>query len=264
MTKPPYWNMIYTNWRLTAGHLSGKGTEELVMIHIAVVENEDTWADTITGYLKKYEEEYQEQFDIRRYRDGYEIADGYAGGLDIILMDIKMGLMDGMEAAEQIRLVDEQVVIIFITNMAQYALRGYKVNALDYILKPIVYMPFSQTLKKAIRSLGRTKEDYITVNTRTGIRKLRTSDIFWIESSGHRLTFYTEDASYETTVYSMKEMEERLAPEGFSRCNSGSLVNLRRVDGVDGGYIRVGKNSLPISRSRKKDFLAAFVSYMTG
>ena len=120
------------------------------MIHIAIVEDEDVWAEKINHYLKKYEIENQIPFHISRFHDGAEIADDYSGGHDIIFMDIEMGLMNGMEAAEQIRTKDEQVIIIFVTNMSQYAIRGYKVNALDYVLKPITYIPFSQTLRQYV------------------------------------------------------------------------------------------------------------------
>ena len=125
------------------------------LIHVAIVEDDDNYAETIQEYLKKFGKVQQEQFLVSRFHDGYEIVDDYNKAQDIILMDIEMGLMDGMEAAEQIRKVDEQVIIIFITNMAQYALRGYKVNALDYVLKPISYASFTETLKKAVGD-GRT------------------------------------------------------------------------------------------------------------
>lgn len=233
------------------------------MIHIAIVEDEDVWAEKINHYLKKYEIENQIPFHISRFHDGAEIADDYSGGHDIIFMDIEMGLMNGMEAAEQIRTKDEQVIIIFVTNMSQYAIRGYKVNALDYVLKPITYIPFSQTLKKAIRSVSKTKENYITISMRNGISKIRTDDIYWIESHGHRLTFHTLDGKQETTVYSMKEMENKLSAEGFKRCNSGSLINLKRVESIQNGYIEIGGTLLPVSRGRKADFMSALVSYMT-
>lgn len=233
------------------------------MIYIAIVEDEDVWAETINNYLRQYEKENQEQFHIRRFHDGAEIADDYSGGNDIIFMDIEMGLMDGMEAAEQIRTKDEQVVIIFVTNMAQYALRGYKVNAFDYVLKPIAYMPFSQTLKKAIRLVEKTKDNYITINMRNGIAKICTADIYWIESHGHRLTFHTSEGEKETTVYSMKEMEDKLNTEGFKRCNSGNLVNLKYVESIQNGYIEIGGTLLSVSRGRKADFMTSLVSYMT-
>ena len=178
-------------------------------------------------------------------------------------MDIEMGLMDGMDAAEQIRKVDEQVIIIFITNMAQYALRGYKVNALDYVLKPISYASFTETLKKAVRSLDRTKEKYLSISMRDGVRRIKTSDIEWIESMGHRLTFHTLNGIYETTIFSMKEMEDKLESEGFTRCSSSCLVNLKWVKEVENSTVNVNGELLKISRGKKNEFMTKLVSYMT-
>lgn len=233
------------------------------MIRIAIVEDEDVFASQITEYLQRYQSENQLEFQVTRYRDGEEISADYSGKYDIILMDIEMGLMNGMEAAEVIRQTDEYVQIIFITNMAQYALQGYKVGALDYVLKPIEYTPFSQILKKALRGVERQRDKYITISMRDGAQRIRVNDILWIESQRHRLTFHTADADYETTVYSMKEMEDRLGNEGFLRCNSGSLVNLRRVCGIQGAAITVGKDVLTVSRGRKTEFMEALVRYMT-
>ena len=88
---------------------------------------------------KLFSKENGEVFNITVYSDGDQIVHKYKSQFDIILMDVEMKFMDGMSAAEEIRKVDTEVVIIFITNMAQYAIRGYAVDALDYVLKPVSY-----------------------------------------------------------------------------------------------------------------------------
>ena len=233
------------------------------MIQIAIVEDEDFCADQIKNYISRMSGEIQEEFSMVRFRNGYEIVDRYPEKLDIIFMDIEMALMDGMEAAEEIRKIDEHVVIIFVTNMAQYAIRGYRVNALDYILKPISYIAFSESFKRAIRTLDYRKDTFITVKFREGIVKVCAKDILWIESQGHRLIFNTVNKSYETTVYSMKEIEAKLESEGFKRCNNGCLVNLRKVQGIHNGYVQIGEKNLQISSGKKNDFMSALVSFMT-
>ena len=233
------------------------------MIKIAIVENDDVWAEKISKFLRQYENEYSQEIEIERFTDGYGIVDGYSCRFDIILMDIEMGLMNGMEAAERIRELDEKVIIIFVTNLAQYAIQGYKVNALDYILKPITYIPFSQTLKKAVKTLDGKQEVFITIRLKEGARKIRASEINWIESRGHRLTFHLEGMDLETTVYSMKEMAGQLKDDGFMCCNSGTLVNLRKISGIRNGSIVVGEDELSVSRGRKAEFMAAVVRHMT-
>ena len=170
------------------------------MLEVAIVEDEENYRDILCKYLKKYEQETGEEIHVSIFTDGDEIAENYTAKYDIILMDIEMQFMNGMDAAEWIRKKDEQTIIIFITNMAQYALRGYKVNALDYVLKPISYMSFHETLKKAIRSVSRNKDSYLTISMRDGVKRLRISEIEWIESMGHRLTFHSAEGEYEITV----------------------------------------------------------------
>lgn len=232
------------------------------MVSIAVVEDDPQFVQDIENYLKRFEIESGESFTIKHFSDGYAIVDGYRANYDIILMDIEMGLMNGMEAAREIRKSDDEVTIIFITSMARYAIQGYSVRALDYVLKPVSYTAFAETLKKAISGVRRKTERYITVNYKDGIVKLKAADISWIESRGHRLTFHTQSGEYETTVYSMKEMEGKLAGDAFLRASSGTLVNLRRVTGAKNGCVEVDGQQIPISRGRKAEFMSALVSSM--
>ena len=84
------------------------------MYQIAIVEDEEIYAKLLEEFIHRYERDSFQQFKIRHYRDGSEIAENYRGGFDIILMDIQMKFMDGMTAAEMIRRRDPEVLIIFI------------------------------------------------------------------------------------------------------------------------------------------------------
>lgn len=232
------------------------------MIQIAIVEDNDRYADILYQYIDRFMQEEQVEISLTRFMDGDEIVENYTGGFDIILMDIEMRFMNGMEAAEAIRQADDLVEIIFVTNMAQYAIQGYRVRALDYIVKPVEYLPFSESLKRGIRNMDKSRDKYLTINFKEGIRKINIADIVWIESHGHRLTFNTKGKPYETTTYSMKELEAQLRKYNFSRCNNGILVNLRFATGISGGQVIVGGNKLPLSRGRKTEFMEDMVSYL--
>ena len=105
---------------------------------------------------------------------------------DIILMDIQMKFMDGMTAAEMIRRRDPEVLIIFITNRSDYAVRGYEVDALDYVVKPVEYFSFSQKLDRAISRRGRNRDQHIVIHSDGGIYKLSASQILFVESVRRR------------------------------------------------------------------------------
>ena len=231
------------------------------MISIAIVEDEDSCAQQMEEYLARFAAESGEEFETVRFCDGDEILENYRAQYDIILMDVQMKFMDGMTAAEEIRKVDPEVVIIFITNMAQYAIRGYAVDALDYVLKPVSYFAFSQRLERAIGRMKKRARRYMTIAIRGGARKLDISSILYVESQGHNLVFVTEGEEH-TTTGTIREVEEKLESFGFFRCNKGCLVNLEHVDGVRDGCAIVSGRALPISRGRKNEFLAALTDYV--
>jgi DNA-binding LytR/AlgR family response regulator len=230
------------------------------MIKVAIVEDETMYAKQLQEYLHQYEQENGETIQSTIYSDGDEIVHKYRAQFDIILMDIEMKFMDGMTAAEEIRKVDTEVVIIFITNMAQYAIRGYAVDALDYILKPVSYFAFSQRLNRAIGRMKKREKKFLTVNIKGGSVRLDAANIFYIESQGHSLIFHTSSGDYEASG-TMKEVEERLSVLNFFRGNKGYLINLAHVDGIQDGCAIVRKHRLILSRARRKDFMEALTHY---
>jgi DNA-binding LytR/AlgR family response regulator len=230
------------------------------MIKIAIVEDEEMYAEQLKTYLHQYEKENGEVFDITYCADGDDIVHNYKSQYDIILMDVEMKFMDGMSAAEEIRKVDSEVVIIFITNMAQYAIRGYAVDALDYVLKPVSYFAFSQRLNRAISRMKKRTDKTIMVNIKGGTVRINLANIFYIESQGHTLILHTILGDYET-IGTMKEMEEKLDGMSFCRGNKGYLINLQHVDSVQDGCAVVRGEQLVLSRARKKEFMECLTEY---
>lgn len=230
------------------------------MIRIAMVEDEQIYIEQITEYLKRYEEEEREEIQLTVYRDGDGITQEYKAQFDIILMDIQMKFMDGMSAAEEIRRQDSEVIIIFITNMTQYAIKGYEVDAMDYVLKPVTYFAFSQKLSKAIARIRRRTSRYTTLPVRGGIFRVKVEDIYYVESQGHSLIYHTVDGEY-TASGTMKSAEEQLEPLGFSRGNKCYLINLEHVEGIRDKCAMVKGKGLQISRPRMSDFMQALTRH---
>lgn len=230
------------------------------MIRIAIVEDEESYIRQLVDYLKEYQKDEEEEFEITIYRDGDGITEKYQAGFDIILMDIQMKFVDGMTAAEEIRKVDSEVVIIFITNMTQYAIRGYEVDALDYILKPVSYFAFRQKLRRAVDRINRRKNTYVTLQIKGGILRVMTSDIYYVESQGHTLIYHTVKGNFESSG-TMKSAEEMLAGESFSRGNKCYLINLEHVEGIQDKCAVVKGEKLQISRPRMNEFMHDLTKY---
>ena len=232
------------------------------MIRIAIVEDDPIYQRQLRSYLSRYGEEQGQTFQISAFETGHEIAYHYTADYDIILMDIELGAVSGMEAAEIIRTMDRDVVIIFITNSPQYALRGYAVEALDYVLKPISYFAFSERLSRAIERLGRRQRQYIRVSISRGrVKKVDISEIYYVEVREHILIYHTRDRDL-TVSGSMREAEKQLEGKGFFRCNKGYLVNLEHVESFRDDTALVGGDQVQVSRAKKKPFLDAVNNYL--
>ena len=119
------------------------------MIRVAIVEDEAAVREQLAGYVQRCTRQYGTLFEVTMFTDGLEILEEYRPVYDIIFLDVEMPQLDGMETARRIRAMDSEVQLIFITNMAQYAIKGYAVGALDYVLKPVPYFAFSQSTAPA-------------------------------------------------------------------------------------------------------------------
>ncbi len=226
------------------------------MIHIAIVEDEAVYSNQLSEYITKFQKETSIDIQLSFFQDGDEIVEGYKADYDIILMDIQMQFMDGMTAARRIRELDTSVIIIFITNMTSYAVCGYEVDAMDYIVKPIEYFSFSHKLKRAIDRMEKKEKHFILVNGEGGTRRMNLSDIYYVESYGHQLIFVTSQGQLSSRGV-MKELEEELAGHNFYRIMKSYLVNMRYVDGIEDGCCLVHGDKLTISRQKRKEFMEA-------
>ena len=233
------------------------------MAKIAVVEDNDAVRAELCGFIAQYAQESGSQLDVTPFSDGAQVVEPYRPGFDIIFLDIEMPTLGGMPTAERIRLLDPDVVLIFVTNMAQYAVRGYEVDALDFVLKPVNYYQFSTKLARALQRIQRRRGGQITLQTPGGAQQLDTDDILYLETRDRLLHYHTADKVWSVRG-SLLKSEKELVPYHFARCNQCYLVNLRHVKGVQDDLVQVGEERLEISRRQRAAFLAAVASYVGG
>lgn len=235
------------------------------MYHIAIVEDESEFSEQLQAYVKQYGEENNEEFKISVFHDGAEILKDYRPCYDAIFLDIEMPHVNGMEAAEEIRKTDEDVVLMFITNMAQYALSGYSVGALDFVMKPINYFTFSMKLRRVLKRVVKKEQEQHTLVLKLaeGMKKLDIKQIYYVEVQNRMLHYHTTDGEYIVRG-TMQSAEESLEQYSFVKCNHWYLVNLMHVREVKKNQATVGEHELEISRRNKTAFMNALTEFLGG
>ena len=214
------------------------------MFRIAIVEDQDETRECLSRFVRQYAEEQGVQVEIILITDGSEIAERYTPGFDIIFMDVEMPRLDGFGAAE--------------------AIRGYEVDALDYVLKPVNYYQFCTKLSRAIQRVQRRRGGQVVLQLAGGgIQLLDTADIYYLETHSRMLYYHTSKGEFAARA-SLQSAEKQLAEYHFVRCNQCYLVNLAYVKGIENDFALVKNDRLEISRRQRTAFLTAVASYMGG
>ena len=228
---------------------------------VAIVEDEDAAAEKLQGGLERYARENGIAIEAVRFVDPTLLLEAYRPVYDIILMDIVMPHVNGFAAAKKLRELDEEVLLIFVTNMQNYAVKGYEVSAFDFIVKPFTYGVLEAKLARACKRLReRQTGACISVTVERSVKVLPVLKVHYVEIRGHTLTYHTQEGCF--TARDTLEHAEAMLGAGFARCNNSFLVNLAHVDGFAGGEVTVGGEVLPIARSSKAEFLQALAAWV--
>ena len=230
------------------------------MLNVAIIEDEQQATDVLRDYLDRFRREYGTAFNIETYGDPTNFLDTYRPDYDIVFMDIEMPNMDGMEAAHRLREIDPRAVLVFVTNVARLAIKGYEVDAFDYIVKPVDYPTFARKLASAAARCRRDEAAVMLFN-RGNMWRIQLRDIIYVEVNGHTLHFHTRDGE-STDNGRMQDIERRLHGHGFLRCNKAFLVNILHIDTIRGATVTMDDGTpLPIGRAFRKSFLQDFADY---
>jgi DNA-binding LytR/AlgR family response regulator len=234
-------------------------------VKLAIIEDEERDSSALQEMMERYRESKPEyHFQVTVFSSALSFLMEYHADYDLIFMDIQMPSMNGMEAARRVRKIDDNVLIVFVTNIAQYAVDGYEVHAYDFILKPVHYGNFSMKFDRILNSLKhRMNDECLTISGRFSTRRLRIADIVYVEVSNHDLIFHLVGTEYSCRG-KMSEMEEKLSEYHFIRCNACYLVNLHYVQECYKDYLVADGVELRISQNRRQYFLNEFAKYVGG
>ncbi len=232
-------------------------------MRIAIVEDEQPFADQLIEYIARFSKEYQTEIQCQHFKSSVSFLSSYQPIWDLLLLDIEMPNMNGLMLAHKVREIDQNILLIFITKVAKYAMAGYEVAALDYVLKPVNYYAFFMKLRRVLSLLETKQKNHLIIQGNGFVRKIPVETIRYIDVLGHTISYHTPQGIISSTgAKSIRKLESELLPDGFCKCNQCYLVNLRYVQSVekDTAVLTDGE-CLNISRNRKKPFMQALLDF---
>ena len=232
------------------------------MWKVLVCDDEKACRDSVLEMLKSYEKESGETLDVTICKSGEELMQRFSPSFDLLLLDIQMKTLSGMNAARAIRQNGSDVQIIFITAMSEYAIEGYEVHAFGFLKKPVHYRQLAWQLEDVFTMLKKKRGVSVMVQDGSVIKAYRSDEISWIEVLGHDVFLHLKDGSKQRCSTPLAKLEETLSASGFFRIHKSYLVSMQELRSINQTTVSMQDGSeLPLSKHRKQDLIYAFAEF---
>ncbi len=230
-------------------------------MRIAVCDDEELFRIEFKSVLDKVL--INAEYDIDTFSGGSSLYEAFLiNPFDLVFLDIEMPGIDGITLAKRLRAVSENVQIVFLTSHIEYALEGYEVNALRYLVKPVDMNKLSEVLKYIQDKKNNSRQIMIKQEGEDIV--IDISDVIYMESMDKNVRIVTSKSEY-ITRYNISDYEEELKNSGFLRIHRGYLISLSKVKKiVKNDVVMDGDISLPVSRSNIKTLKDALYAYVEG
>lgn len=234
-----------------------------------VLEDQESDCLRLKSYIKRYAQEHSVDIETVVFQNGLDLVKNYRDDFDILFVDIEVPGMNGMKVSEQVRSFDMLIPIIITTNMAQYAIKGYEVDALGFIVKPLPYSMFSYYLSKALTKCERNRKlkenNVLTITTAAGsMRQMYVDEIKYIVKEKNYIVYYLVSGEQIKERGAMKDILPRFENTPLKQCSSGCLVNLRFVKQKEGNEVHLAEISFSIAMPYRKTFTKELMDYVRG
>ena len=228
-------------------------------MQVTIIEDEPQVQDQLARLLRQYAAVRRCPVEICQYKDGQSFLD--AGEQpEILLLDIQMPGLDGMTLARRIRQRGSGACIIFVTSMAGYAVQGYQVEALDFLITPVEAEPLFSALDRAVRRLEYDRPHCLNLRAGASYHHLDLRQLLYAEAGRHKLMLHTTGGVIECPG-SIRGLEKQLESQGFFCCHAAFLVSLAAVTRVDGNELLIGGQRVPVSKHRRRALLEKLAQY---
>lgn len=235
------------------------------MYRALIVEDDPQAAETLRAHLERYAAERGTSFSVEILPSALEFLEGTRPA-DLVFMDIGLPGVSGMEAAEVMRQTDELTPLIFVTDLAQYAVRGYQVDALDFMVKPVTYEDFALRMGRAMRVMERNAGGTVSVATDEGLRVIAKKDVVYVEIFRHDLYWHVTGSAQPLHARgTLTRVAEELGAERFCRVSASHLINMGQLALIRPGSVVMSDGTeVVISRRRRREVLETLTRYMGG
>jgi DNA-binding LytR/AlgR family response regulator len=178
--------------------------------------------------------------------------------IDLLFLDINMPRLSGIDF---LKTLNDPPKVILTTAYSEYALDGYELDVVDYLLKPFAFERFLKAVEKAMKysSEASYESEYITIKADGKLFRIPFDDILFVESQGDYLTVHTKENKV-TFYHTLKEFSERLPDTKFAQIHRSFIVSLRALDYVEGNLVKIETHELPIGKSYKEKFLKKYIA----
>ena len=232
------------------------------MINIAFVEDDLNFLELFNSFCDEYAANNKLDFNYHHFGNAEVFLEKCkTTAFDLVFMDIELPGLNGMETSKKLRQMDSKVVIVFVTNMASFAIEGYQVNAFDFILKPLVKQTFFMKMDRIVEKIKSEEDCFISLSYAHQQKLININELVIVDVRDHYIEFVLK---HETVRFrgSLKNYEEQLYAFGFLKCNNHSLVNPRFIIRVDKDMLIMRDYQTEITRNKKKQFLESFALYL--
>ena len=233
---------------------------------IALCDDDERELDRIENFLASYQDRKQEVvYKMERFSSAEALLwqireNGYLP--DILLLDIFMSGKDGMEAAEEVRMLGLDMPIVFLTTSTEYALKAYGVDAVQYLVKPLDDKRFFHAMDSVMRQIGKSKKNQIMIKVAGGIRQIRPSDIVYCESQKNYQVLYLAKGECRVRMTSGKLWEILEEFCRFGRCGRSYILNMDHIVSVEREKIVMDNGyTIYIPRNKAAEFKNNYFAY---
>jgi Response regulator of the LytR/AlgR family len=221
------------------------------VLTIGICDDVQAERDSLSLLVENYFQRIDQRAKLLSYGDGEALLSAASKGqaFDILILDVYMGTIDGLSVARRIREFDDGCCIFFATNSNSYAIKGYEVQALHYLLKPVDEEKIASALDRAMQVLKK-RDKSVQVQNRQGSYRVSLGDIVYAESSARILTLHMRSGELLSYYDRLDNLERACGDSRFLRCHKSYLVNLDYVHSIANNKIQIeGEREIPISMS---------------